>query len=79
MLFEKLSDEAVIPYYQTKGSSGLDLHSTEQLQLKPFSRSLVSTGLKVNLPEGFEGQIRSRSGLAAKHGIFVLNSPATID
>jgi dUTP pyrophosphatase len=63
MLFEKLSDEAVTPHYQ----------------LKPFSRALVSTGLKVNLPEGFEGQIRSRSGLAAKHGIFVLNSPATID
>ena len=79
MLFEKLSDEAVIPHYQTKGSSGLDLHSIEQLQLKPSSRALVSTGLKVNLPEGFEGQIRSRSGLAAKHGIFVLNSPATID
>ncbi len=79
MTFEKLHEDAVIPHYQTIGSAGLDLHSVEATTLEPGERKLVGTGLKINLPKGTEGQVRPRSGLAAKHGITVLNSPGTID
>ena len=79
MTFEKLHEEAIIPHYQTIGSAGLDLHSIEATTIESGTWSLVGTGLKINLPKGTEGQVRSRSGLAAKHGISVLNSPGTID
>jgi dUTP pyrophosphatase len=79
MTFEKLHEDAIIPHYQTIGSAGLDLHSVEATTLMPGERKLVGTGLKINLPMGTEGQVRPRSGLAAKHGITVLNSPGTID
>jgi dUTP pyrophosphatase len=79
MTFEKLHEDAVIPHYQTIGSAGLDLHSVEAAIIEPGKWNLVGTGLKINLPSGTEGQIRSRSGLAAKHGVSVLNSPGTID
>lgn len=79
MTFEKLHEDAVIPHYQTIGSAGLDLHSIEAAIIEPGKWSLVGTGLTVKLPKGTEGQVRSRSGLAAKHGVFVLNSPGTID
>jgi len=79
MTFEKLSEDAIIPQYQTIGSAGLDLHSIEAAVIEPGMRKLVSTGLTINLPKDTEGQIRPRSGLAAKHGITVLNSPGTID
>lgn len=79
MTFEKLHEEAIIPHYQTIGSAGLDLHSIEAAIIEPGKWSLVGTGLKINLPGGTEGQVRSRSGLAAKHGVYVLNSPGTID
>ena len=79
MTFEKLHEDAIIPHYQTIGSAGLDLHSIEAATLMPGERKLVSTGLTVNLPKNTEGQIRPRSGLAAKFGITVLNSPGTID
>jgi dUTP pyrophosphatase len=79
MIFEKLNEEAVIPHYQTVGSAGLDLHSIEAVVIEPGQRHLVGTGLRVNLPKDTEGQVRSRSGLAAKNGVFVLNSPGTID
>lgn len=79
MTFEKLHEEAIIPHYQTIGSAGLDLHSIEAATIAPGNRALIGTGLRINLPEGTEGQIRSRSGLAAKSGVFVLNSPGTID
>jgi dUTP pyrophosphatase len=79
MTFEKLSEDAIIPHYQTIGSAGLDLHSIEATNILSGERQLVGTGLRVNLPEGTEGQIRPRSGLAAKYGITVLNSPGTID
>lgn len=79
MTFEKLHEDAIIPHYQTIGSAGLDLHSIEATTLEPGERKLVGTGLKINLPKGTEGQVRPRSGLAAKHGITVLNSPGTID
>jgi dUTP pyrophosphatase len=79
MTFEKLQEDAIIPQYQTIGSAGLDLHSILATVISPGERQIVGTGLRVNLPEGTEGQVRSRSGLAAKHGIVVLNAPGTID
>jgi len=70
-----------LPAYQTKLSAGLDLTAaiTEPVLLKPLERKLIGTGLYIELPEGFEAQIRPRSGLAFKHGVTVLNSPGTID
>lgn len=79
MTFKKLHEDAIIPHYQTIGSAGLDLHSIEATIIEPGKRTLVPTGLAITLPGGTEGQVRSRSGLAAKHGISVLNSPGTID
>jgi dUTP pyrophosphatase len=68
-----------LPAYATLGSAGLDLRSTESLTLKPGARALVPTGIAIALPNGFEAQVRPRSGLAVKHGVTVLNSPGTID
>ena len=70
-----------LPSYQTSSSAGLDLRANikKPVLLDPFQRMLIPTGLKISLPEKFEGQIRPRSGLALKHGITVLNSPGTID
>ena len=66
--------------YASAGSAGLDLYAAAgPLTLAPGARALVATGLALALPEGFEGQIRPRSGLALKHGVTVLNSPGTID
>ena len=74
-----VEDESLVPKYQTLGSAGCDLLSAENLVIRPGKRALVSTGLKIEIPTGFEGQVRPRSGLAAKYGITVLNSPGTID
>ena len=70
-----------LPDYATSSSAGLDLRANikKPVYLNPFQRILIPTGLKISLPEKFEGQIRPRSGLALKHGITVLNSPGTID
>jgi dUTP pyrophosphatase len=70
-----------LPQYATVHSAGLDLRADldNSLILKPLERSLVPTGLYIELPEGFEAQIRPRSGLAAKHGISLVNTPGTID
>ena len=68
-----------VPEYATPGSSGVDLRSTEDVSIGPGERTIVPTGIFLEIPEGFEAQVRSRSGLAAKHGIAVLNSPGTID
>ena len=70
-----------LPKYETSGSAGMDLHAniSEPIVLKPMERSLIKTGLHIALPEGYEAQIRPRSGLAYKKGITVLNSPGTID
>jgi len=70
-----------LPAYQTSLSAGLDLRANldSPVNLKPLQRALISTGLFLELPAGFEAQIRPRSGLAYKHGITVLNSPGTID
>ena len=70
-----------LPSYATKYSAGMDLRANldNSLVLKPLERKLIPTGLYISLPEGFEAQIRPRSGLALKKGITVLNSPGTID
>lgn len=70
-----------LPTYQTEHAAGLDLraHLESPVLLKPLQRALIPTGLYIEIPVGFEGQVRPRSGLAAKHGITVLNSPGTID
>jgi len=69
------------PAYATSQSAGLDLRAnlTESITLKPLGRILIKTGLFIELPEGYEAQVRPRSGLAYKKGITVLNSPGTID
>lgn len=70
-----------IPKYETPLSAGMDLRANleSSIELKPLERTLIPTGLFIELPEGFEAQIRPRSGLAYKKGITVLNSPGTID
>ncbi len=70
-----------LPQYATPQSAGLDLRANieEPITLKPMERRLIPTGLHIALPEGYEAQVRPRSGLALKHGITVLNSPGTID
>jgi dUTP pyrophosphatase len=73
--------ENELPIYQTSLSAGMDLRAMidEEIILKPLQRILIPTGLYIELPEGYEAQIRPRSGLAYKYGISVLNSPGTID
>ena len=70
-----------LPGYTTSGSAGMDLRANidEDIVMEPSGRALVRTGLYLEIPEGYEAQIRPRSGLAIKHGITVLNSPGTID
>jgi len=70
-----------LPAYETSLSAGMDLRANldAELELKPLQRMLVPTGLFIELPAGYEAQIRPRSGLAFKHGLTVLNSPGTID
>jgi dUTP pyrophosphatase len=70
-----------LPKYGTEHSAGMDLraHLSDEITLKPLERALIPTGLYIELPEGYEAQIRPRSGLAVKHGISIVNSPGTID
>ena len=70
-----------IPSYETEGSAGMDLRASidAAVTLKPLERAIIKTGLYIALPIGFEAQVRPRSGLAAKKGIAVLNSPGTVD
>jgi dUTP pyrophosphatase len=74
-------DGAAIPEYATDASSGMDLLAfiDRSLTLKPFERMLVPTGIHISIPEGYEAEIRPRSGLAHKFGITILNTPGTID
>ncbi|KGL62436.1 dUTP diphosphatase [Polaribacter sp. Hel1_85] len=71
----------VTPNYETEGAAGMDLRANieEAITLKPLERAIIKTGLFIALPVGFEAQVRPRSGLAAKKGITVLNSPGTVD
>lgn len=76
---EGKAKELPLPEYATPYSSGADLRASEDLVLLPGEWVAVPTGLKIELPEGYEGQVRPRSGLAARHGVTVLNAPGTID
>ena len=68
-----------LPSYATAGSAGMDLRASEAAELKPGERKAVGTGLHMQIPEGCEGQLRPRSGLALKNGVTLLNTPGTID
>jgi dUTP pyrophosphatase len=76
---EIVHGDAVFPRYAYPSDSGFDLHSTEDLEIGPFGRILVPTGLKVSFEEGYEIQVRPKSGLAIKQGLTVLNTPGTVD
>lgn len=71
--------ELPLPGYQSPGAAGLDLPCAERFSLQPGERALIGTGLFLEIPPGFEGQVRPRSGLALRHGLTCLNSPGTID
>jgi dUTP pyrophosphatase len=73
--------EVPLPEYQTSGAAGMDLRAAvaEPLTLEPGQRRFVPTGLSFAIPEGYEGQVRPRSGLALRHGLSIVNSPGTID
>ncbi|NBW11927.1 MAG: dUTP diphosphatase [Caulobacteraceae bacterium] len=77
--FKKVHPDAVEPFYNFEKDSGFDLFSVEDVILKPLSRLMVGTGLAFNIPDGYEIQIRPKSGLAINYGITVLNTPSTID
>lgn len=77
--FTKLTPSAMVPKYASDGASGLDLHADVGAVIAPGDRALVRTGIAIELPAGFEAQVRPRSGLALKYGITVLNSPGTVD
>lgn len=77
--FKKIHPDAKLPTYAHEGDAGMDVCAANDIELKPYVPTIVPTGLVAEIPEGYELQVRSRSGLAAKNGIFVLNSPGTID
>jgi dUTP pyrophosphatase len=83
MIFVQVQNESNfdLPTYATKASAGVDLKAVLEaaITLQPLERKIIPTGLKISLPEGYEAQVRPRSGLAAKFGITVLNAPGTID
>lgn len=74
-----VSTSGFFPEYKTAGAAGVDLVSSETLDIAAGASVLVPTGVFIEIPDGFEGQVRPRSGLAIKHGVTVLNSPGTID
>ena len=76
---KKIKDNAIIPKYAHEGDAGVDLYSTEDYLLKPGERILVSTGIKIAIPKGYEAQVRPKSGLAIKNGLSIVNTPGTID
>lgn len=77
----KLRDDAILPEYQTAGAAGADIHACidEPITLQPLERRMIPTGLAMAIPEGFEVQIRARSGMSIKHGITMVNGIGTID
>lgn len=79
--FTRLRTTAVVPCYMTEHAAGMDLHAAlaEPLSLAPGERVLIPTGLALEIPPGFEGQVRPRSGLALRQGIALVNAPGTID
>ncbi len=81
LLIKKLQKNIILPEYKTDGSSGMDLMANveQTVKISPGEKKIISTGIMVAIPEQYEIQIRPRSGLAAKNGISVLNTPGTID
>ncbi len=79
LLIQRLRDDAVVPSQAYPGDAGLDLSACERVELGPGERAIVGTGLAVAIPEGHAGYVQPRSGLAAKHGITILNAPGLID
>lgn len=77
--FQKLQPDVKTPSYNYGGDSGFDLYSTEEITIPPFGRALVPTGLAFDIQDGYEIQVRSKSGLAINQGLMVLNSPGTVD
>lgn len=77
--FKKLNSEAIIPNYAHIEDAGMDIYSNEEVLIPARSWGLVKTGISMELPKGYEAQVRSKSGLSLKNGIIVLNSPGTID
>ena len=77
--FKKLKENAILPKYAHEGDAGMDLVSCENCFLKPGERILVPIGIAVEIPYGYEMQIRPRSGFALKNGISIVNSPGTVD
>lgn len=78
---KKLKENAILPEYQTAQAAGMDLHACldEPVMLAPMERRMIPTGLAIALPDGYEGQIRARSGLSIKHGITMVNGIGTVD
>ena len=76
---QRLHDDAVVPTQAYAGDAGLDLSACERVELGPGQRAVVGTGLAVAIPEGFAGFVQPRSGLAAKHGITIVNTPGLVD
>jgi dUTP pyrophosphatase len=79
LAIQKLRPDAVVPVRAYSGDAGLDLSSCERVELAPGERALVPTGLAVAIPEGYAGYVQPRSGLAAKHGISIVNAPGLVD
>ena len=76
---QRLHDDAVVPSRSYAGDAGLDLSACERVELGPGERATVGTGLAVAIPEGYAGYVQPRSGLAAKHGITIVNTPGLVD
>jgi dUTP pyrophosphatase len=76
---QRLRDDAVVPARAYTGDAGLDLSACERVELAPGERAVVGTGLAVAIPEGYAGYVQPRSGLAAKHGISMVNTPGLVD
>jgi dUTP pyrophosphatase len=76
---QRLRDDAIVPSRAYAGDAGLDLAACERVELAPGERKLVGTGLAVAIPEGYAGYVQPRSGLAAKHGITIVNTPGLVD
>jgi dUTP pyrophosphatase len=77
--FQKLHPDAQVPSYAHTGDAGADVYSVVEVTLQPSDRAAIPTGLAVDIPLGYEIQVRPKSGLALKHGLAVLNSPGTVD
>jgi len=77
--FRKLRDDAVVPTRAYDGDAGLDLAACERVVLEPGERAMVGTGLAVAVPDGYAGLVQPRSGLAARHGITIVNTPGLVD